>query len=411
MRAFSLTSLTSLASLRGQRLFAVSSAEEISMRGLSLRKAAFKITKKAPLNCLILQFLVGLGLLAMPVHAQVDLFNNLTAGSPNGQMGVSNVQWMAQAFSTTSEGFILSDVSLRLWNLNGTSGNFEIQVWDSSGASASPGEQVGQSIYTGLAQNLGSSPGYLLTISGLSVNLAANTDYYLVAAGKTMADVGDQYDSMPGFLYWDATNVNMSSLYGTTGSGWGGPSQQNLYMQVVAVHSPGNSPGIQTFSGNLTYALSGGNGPTVNWQLSGNTDTNFSAFDQIVVGGNLAFNTPTSLVLDFSGYGDVDWADTFWTTDQSWVIYDVAGTTTGANNFSIATANWADNSGDSFNNALAGSAFSLGLQGNDLVLNYTAGTSAVPEPGQVAASLLLLSGIGIYLWRRKHAVQAKRQHS
>ena len=180
---------------------------------------------------------------------------------------------------------------------------------------------------------------------------------------------------------------------------------------IYGIHSPGNSPGIQTFTGNLTYDTSGGSVPTVNWQLSDNTDTDFSAFDQIVVGGNLAFSTATSLELDFSGYGDVDWADTFWTTDQSWVIYDVDGTTTGANNFSIATANWADNSGDSFNNALAGSSFALDLQGNNLVLNYTAGTSAVPEPSQAAASLLVLVGLGIYLWRRKHAVQAKRQHS
>jgi T5SS/PEP-CTERM-associated repeat protein len=171
---------------------------------------------------------------------------------------------------------------------------------------------------------------------------------------------------------------------------------------IYGIHSPGNSPGIQTFTGNLTYDTSGGSIPTVNWQLSDNTDTDFSAFDQIVVGGNLAFNTPTSLVLDFSGYGDVDWADGFWTTDQSWVIYDVTGTTTGANILSIATANWADNSGDSFNTLLSGSAFSLGLQGNDLVLNYTAGTSAVPEPSQVAASLLALIGLGIYLWRKKN---------
>jgi hypothetical protein len=106
-------------------------------------------------------------------------------------------------------------------------------------------------------------------------------------------------------------------------------------------------------------------------------------------------------VLDFSGYGDVDWADPFWTTDQSWVIYDVTGTTTGFENVTIATANWADNSGDSFNTLLSGSAFSLGQQGNDLVLNYTAGTSAVPEPSQVAASLLLLSGIGIYVFIKR----------
>ena len=39
------------------------------------------------------------------------------------------------------------------------------------------------------------------------------------------------------------------------------------------------------------------------------------------------------------------------------------------------------------------------------------GTSSVPEPGQVAASLLLLSGIGIYLWRKKHTAQASRLRS
>ena len=36
---------------------------------------------------------------------------------------------------------------------------------------------------------------------------------------------------------------------------------------------------------------------------------------------------------------------------------------------------------------------------------------AAPEPGQVAASLLLLSGLGIYLWRKKHAAQASRLRS
>ena len=38
-------------------------------------------------------------------------------------------------------------------------------------------------------------------------------------------------------------------------------------------------------------------------------------------------------------------------------------------------------------------------------------TTSAPEPGQVAASLLLLSGIGIYLWRKKHAAQASRLRS
>jgi T5SS/PEP-CTERM-associated repeat protein/autotransporter-associated beta strand protein len=214
-----------------------------------------------------------------------------------------------------------------------------------------------------------------------------------------------------GTLNVNGSTSASSRFTAASGATLGGNGTIGGATMIYGIHSPGNSPGIQTFTGNLTYDTSGGSIPTVNWQLSDNTDTAFSAFDQIVVGGNLAFNTPTSLVLDFSGYGDVDWADPFWTTDQSWVIYDVTGTTTGANNFSIATANWADNSGDTFNTLLSGSAFSLAQQGNDLVLNYTAGTSAVPEPSQVAASLLALVGLGIYLWRKKHAAQAKRLRS
>ena len=205
-----------------------------------------------------------------------------------------------------------------------------------------------------------------------------------------------------GTLKVNGSTSASSSFTVASGATLGGNGTIGGATMIYGIHSPGNSPGIQTFTGNLTYDTSGGSIPTVNWQLSDNTDTDFSAFDQIVVGGNLAFNTPTSLVLDFSGYGDVDWADPFWTTDQSWVIYDVTGTTTGANNFSIATANWADNSGDTFNSLLSGSAFSLGQQGNDLVLSYTAGTASVPEPSQVAASLLALIGLGIYLWRKKN---------
>ena len=214
-----------------------------------------------------------------------------------------------------------------------------------------------------------------------------------------------------GTLNVNGSTSASSSFTVASGATLGGNGTIGGATMIYGIHSPGNSPGIQTFTGNLTYDTSGGSIPTVNWQLSGNTDTDLSAFDQIIVGGNLAFNTPTSLVLDFSGYGDVDWADPFWTSDQSWVIYDVTGTTTGANNFSIATANWTDYNGDSFDSLLSASSFSLGLQGNDLVLNYTAGTSAVPEPGQVAASLLALIGLGIYLWRKKNAARTKRQHS
>ncbi|GEM_PF-2080543 len=168
-------------------------------------------------------------------RATVMLFDNLSAGSPNGSFGVTNTQWAAQAFSTTATDFTLSAVSLRLWNQNATSGNFEIQVWDSTGSSGTPGAQVGSAIYTGLAQNLSDSDGSLLSIPGLSVALSATTTYYLVARGTTLTGAPEN----PGTLYWDATDVNTTASYDTTdGTTWFGPYSQNLFMSVAAVPEP-----------------------------------------------------------------------------------------------------------------------------------------------------------------------------
>lgn len=170
-------------------------------------------------------------------RAGVILFDNLSAGSPNGDFGVTNSQWVAQAFSTTATGYVLDEVSLRLWNQNGTTGNFEIQVW-TSGTSGSPGVQVGSAIYTGQAASLGDSTS-LLTIAGLSVALGANTTYNLVARGTTLTPVDSGFGPSPGSLAWNATDVITSNSYDTiNGSEWRGPFTQNLYMKVSAVPEP-----------------------------------------------------------------------------------------------------------------------------------------------------------------------------
>ena len=300
------------------------------------------------------------------------------------------------------------------------------RISDSSAVTVASGAtfQIGGSETVGSIAGAGdySIAGFTLTAGG--DNTSTTVSGNITGASGALAKTGSGTLTLNGTNTYTGNttvsagtlNVNgstsaSSSFTVASGATLGGNGTIGGATMIYGIHSPGNSPGIQTFTGNLTYDNSGGNGPTVNWQLSDNTDTTFSAFDQIVVGGNLAFNAATSLVLDFSGYGDVDWADPFWTTDQSWVIYDVTGTTTGWENVTIATANWTDYNGDSFDTLLSDSSFSLGLQGNDLVLSYTAGTSAVPEPSQVAASLLLLCGIGIYLWRKKHAAQASRLRS
>lgn len=195
---------------------------------------------------------VLLAWLPLPSSAAVVLFDNLSAGSPNGSSGVSNTQWLAQGFSTTTAGFVLDEVSVQLWNNTGTTGNFELQVWDALGASGSPGSQVGSAIYTGLAQSLSSSPSGLLTASSLGVTLAATTDYYLVARGTSLTDVPGPGFSFPGSLAWNQTNVVTTPMRITTDSAasWLSPTR-NSFMSVTAVPEP--STGILLAAGFVAW--------------------------------------------------------------------------------------------------------------------------------------------------------------
>jgi fibronectin-binding autotransporter adhesin len=108
--------------------------------------------------------------------------------------------------------------------------------------------------------------------------------------------------------YTGATNVNAGTLIinGSTSNAsavtvglngtLGGTGTVGGNTTISGIHSPGNSPGIQTFTGNLSYVDAGTPDPTVNWELASNTTTvgvNPTAnFDQIIVGGNLDFTHP-----------------------------------------------------------------------------------------------------------------------
>ena len=161
---------------------------------------------------------------------------------------------------------------------------------------------------------------------------------------------------------------------------------------IQGTHNPGNSPGIQTFGGNLAYT---GGASVVNWELSANTVSNVAnpnaVFDQIIVGGNLDFTNLTTLNLSFAVAGSsVLWSDSLWNSAQSWTLYDVAGTTTNFSNLSINTINWLDSGGNLF--STTGGSFSLTQNVNDVVLNYT----VVPEPRAA-----LLGGLGLLALLRR----------
>ncbi|MCE9630594.1 MAG: autotransporter-associated beta strand repeat-containing protein [Planctomycetia bacterium] len=175
-------------------------------------------------------------------------------------------------------------------------------------------------------------------------------------------------------------------------------------LTVNGTQNPGNSPGIATVQGSATY----NEGSTIVWELAGNTESNTPVtFDQINVAGDLTFAGPTALRLSFydndpssTWTSAVDWADSFWNSDHSWIVFDVGGVTSGFDYLSLTPDAWLDGTdpGVAFATARPDSAFTLSLAGNDVVLSYT----AVPEPATtlVVASGLLCAAVAMRRRRR-----------
>jgi autotransporter-associated beta strand protein len=144
---------------------------------------------------------------------------------------------------------------------------------------------------------------------------------------------------------------------------------------VAGTLTPGNSPGVLNVNGNLTMA-SGGN---MVWELFANsaTQTTPAVFDQVVVNGDLAFAGGNKISLNFgttAAGSTVSWSDSFWSSNRSFLIYDVSGSTTGFSNLSLLNTSFNDATGA----ALAESQgnFTVSQLGSDVFLNY----NAIPEP-------------------------------
>jgi hypothetical protein len=316
---------------------------------------------------------VVLRYIAVPVPPET-LFDNLPAPLPNGYTGVNNGQWTAQKFSTTASGFVVYEVALRLWNPDGTTGGYEVQVWDDSGTSGRPGAQVGSTLYTGLAENLGDSSGSLLTISGLSFSLDPDTNYFIVVRGTSLADIEGPFGPVSGSLAWDMTDVNTTGSYDRVFPGaWNGPYSQDFYMKVTTGLAPGSTnAGLQTSSGALTYA----DNSTLTWRLNdndataGNVGTNFDGI--ILTNGSLSIAEGAELDLVFDGPGSsVLWSDSFWDEHRSWTIIAPAGTTAidpANGSFTLGSIS-ADSSGSALTSDRG--SFSVSTTTNGVVLRYT----------------------------------------
>jgi len=198
-----------------------------------------------------------------------------------------------------------------------------------------------------------------------------------------------------GTLLVNGTHTGGDTYTVASGATLGGSGTVGGATTISGHHTPGTSPGIQTFSSDLTYS---GGAADVTWELLKNTATQESpaVFDQILVGGDLDFAGATTLNLSFDATGStVDWTHNLWDSSQQWLLYGVTGTTADLSSLSIVTVNWQDSIGALFDTVLSGSSFSLSQTDQDVYLNYAPGAATIiPEPSTVLIwSLLAVLGI------------------
>jgi fibronectin-binding autotransporter adhesin len=254
------------------------------------------------------------------------------------------------------------------------SGNLSLQNGSSQAVALAVGSNGSSTTYAGTL----TGPGSLVKTGAGKVILAGNNSY----AGATtvsegiLAVNGDQSAALGA--------VSVASGATLMGSGTVGGKTT-----IAGLHSPGNSPGIQTFGGDLTYS---GGSSAVLWELVANTISNTPlAYDQIVVGGALDFAGLTALTLSFDSAGSsVDWSNAFWDTGRTWTLYSVTGTTTNFSNLTLtgSPGSWLDTQStpQSLAAARPDASFSIVQDGNNVNIVY----AIVPEPGSLA-----LAGIGI----------------
>jgi autotransporter-associated beta strand protein len=166
---------------------------------------------------------------------------------------------------------------------------------------------------------------------------------------------------------------------------------------VSGDHTPGASPGLQTFSSGLTYNSTS----SLEWELSANTATTGDRgvlFDAInVTGGNLTIDSGATLNLVFTSplsnntASTVTWFDSFWDSNRSWTIIDYSGGGSSTGNFTLGTIGTALG-GWAYDTVRPGSGFSVSNSGGDIVLNWTTAV-AIPEPSASLLSLLGLTGL------------------
>lgn len=271
----------------------------------------------------------------------------------------------------------------------GTASGYTLHTFTSTGSSTLNLSGLNLNNRLGAVQNGVISGAGDLTFTGpgtLTLN-AANTfsGVTRINAGTLTIGGNGSIATSSGVSIASGANFNVSTASGGFILG----ASQNLSgggtitgdVSIAGSHTPGFSPGIQTFENNLSYTT----GASITWELVDDSlagrGTNYDGID---VAGNLSFTGSTTLNLDFNLAGSqVDWSSTFWNADVSgesgWKIFGVTGSISGFENLTLSGIDWQDSSGLSLASARPDASFFLHQGSDGIYLNY----SAVPEPSSV----------------------------
>jgi fibronectin-binding autotransporter adhesin len=166
----------------------------------------------------------------------------------------------------------------------------------------------------------------------------------------------------------------------------------NGLASIQGIHSPGNSPGLETFTNGLSY----GSSSTLVWELSANTAELLdrgTLYDGInLTSGTLSIDPGAKIDLVFNaalaggGASTVDWDDPFWASSRSWKVIDVQSGLWSGGVFTLNSIG-TDASGQSLSSSVrSNAAFSLSQNTTGVYVQYV----IVPEPATV-----IFAGIGI----------------
>lgn len=195
-------------------------------------------------------------------------------------------------------------------------------------------------------------------------------------------------------------NLNGTTLTVNTGATLGGSGSIGAATTSIAGnHNPGNSPGLQTFTGasNLAYTSTA----DFNFELIANTTAGRGVnYDGVnLEDGSLSIASGADFNITLNGSGStVNFGDAFWATDKAWIVFDLdsdnlggAGSVTGMFNLGAVSL---DSLG---NNYASYGSFGLSTVSGDVVLSWT----AIPEPSTYA---LLAGGLAVLVFLRRRKV-------